>query len=401
MLTQEQNETLTRVGPGTPCGELLRRYWQPVCFAKELRADHPVKRVRLLGEDLVLFRSADGSYGLVAEQCSHRGASLYYGFLEDGGIRCPYHGWLYDNEGRCLEQPFEPAQSIMKHTLRHTAYPVEELAGLMFAYMGPPERRPLLPHWDALARQDGRRRWTVRPLACNWLQAEENTPDFTHTYYLHAHNLKIRGLSGGEYYYRPFVRYGFRPFEWGLVKFWEYGGDDPETAWGHPLMFPNMQRVEAGGISHHWRVPIDDTQSVIYQVTFSPNKDGRPEPQPAEPAVEFLRTARDGPDGDYELTSFPSQDHMAWETEGPIYDRTKEHLGHSDLGIAMFREMLQQQIEVVQAGGEPIGLVRDPEQNDVISVISREDGFPDDLDGVTWVHVQERPAAASQGSRVR
>src|SRR5712692_8510507 len=127
MLTQEQNEQLTRVGPGTPMGELLRRYWQPVCAAAELTLERPKKRVGMLGEDLVVFRQADGGYGLIGEHCSHRGASLYYGFVESEGIRCPYHGWLYDPAGRCLEMPFEPAQSMMKLTLRHPAYPVEKL----------------------------------------------------------------------------------------------------------------------------------------------------------------------------------------------------------------------------------------------------------------------------------
>lgn len=398
MLTKEENELLTRVGPGTPCGELLRRYWQPVCFASQLTDERPKKRVRLLGEDLVVFRSDAGTYGLVAEQCSHRGASLYYGFLEDGCIRCPYHGWLYDKSGKCVEQPFEPQQSLLKYTIAHPAYPVEELAGLLFAYMGPAEKRPLLPRWDALARENGRRRWTVRPLECNWLQAEENTPDFTHTYYLHAHNLKIRGLPGGDYYYRPFIRYGFRPFEWGLLKFWEYGGEEPELAWGHPLVFPNMQRVGGGSISHHWRVPVDDTHSLIFQVSFVPNKTGQPEPQPDVPAIDFLRTAKDGPDGDYELSSFPSQDHMAWETEGPIYDRTKEHLGHSDLGITMFRQILRQQIHIVQEGGEPIGLIRDPAANQVLDVIAREDGLPDDLEGITWVNPETAMWATAASS---
>src|SRR5713226_6579470 len=118
MLTPEENELITRIGPGTPCGELLRRYWHPVSIEQELTEERPKKRVKILGEDLVLFKDGKGGYGLVAEQCSHRGASLYYGFLEDGGIRCAYHGWLYDRTGRCIEQPFEPAQSLMKHALR-------------------------------------------------------------------------------------------------------------------------------------------------------------------------------------------------------------------------------------------------------------------------------------------
>src|SRR5437773_469017 len=136
MLTAEENELLTQIGPGTPCGELLRRYWQPVCAVGELTDERPKKRVRILGEDLVVFRGSDGGYGLLAEQCSHRGASLYYGFIDGGDVRCPHHGWRYDRNGGCVEQPFEPQQSLLKSTIKHPAYPVETLGGLVFAYLG-------------------------------------------------------------------------------------------------------------------------------------------------------------------------------------------------------------------------------------------------------------------------
>src|SRR6266545_6185204 len=172
----------SQVGPGTPCGELLRRYWHPFCVAADLTPEHPRKRVRLLGEDLVVYRAdgsarpdssgrgGNGDYGLVGEHCSHRGASLYYGFVEGDCIRCPYHGWLYDTTGQCLEQPFEPQQSIMRHAIHHPAYPVQKLAGLLFAYLGP-RPAPLLPRWDVLAREDGERIIEVRLpiLECNWL----------------------------------------------------------------------------------------------------------------------------------------------------------------------------------------------------------------------------------------
>src|SRR5437762_670949 len=137
MLTPEQNERLSRVGPGTPGGELLRRYWHPIIPAAELTAEKPKKRIRLLGEDLVIYRGADGSYGCVAEHCAHRGCSLYYGFIEDAALRCPYHGWLWSADGNCLEQPFEPEQSMLKHTVRLAAYQVQRMAGLLFVYMGP------------------------------------------------------------------------------------------------------------------------------------------------------------------------------------------------------------------------------------------------------------------------
>ncbi|HZT07550.1 MAG TPA: Rieske 2Fe-2S domain-containing protein [Chloroflexota bacterium] len=373
MLTKEENALLTQIGPGTPCGELLRRYWHPVALTRELTDDRPMRRVKILGEELVLFRQPDGAFGLVGEHCSHRGTSLYYGFLEDGGIRCPYHGWLYDAVGRCVEQPFEPAQSMLKHTLRHPAYPVQELAGILFAYLGPPERQPLLPRWDVLVWEGGIR--TLRrqqTLSCNWLQAEENSADVTHTYFLHGHAMKAKGLQGGQYYYRPIERFGFQPFEFGLLKSWHYqdGGTrfGEERGGGNPLIFPNMLRVREGAWhAIHWRVPIDDAHTEIFWAGFMRDAD-----------VERGRWLADadregevrltGPNGEYTMDTFPSQDTMAWETQGAIFDRGREHLGASDQGIALFRQMLRDQIEAVQRGDDPMALVRDPERNRIIEV---------------------------------
>ena len=149
MLTAEENELFTSVGPGTAGGDLLRRYWHPVCVANEVTAEKLTRRVTLLGEHLVVYRDRRGVYGLVAERCPHRGASLYYGYVEGEGIRCAYHGWLFNEQGRCLEQPFEPKQETTRDVFRHPAYPVQELGGLLFAYLGP-EPAPLLPRWDVL-----------------------------------------------------------------------------------------------------------------------------------------------------------------------------------------------------------------------------------------------------------
>ena len=157
MLTPEENALLTRIGPGTPCGDLLRRYWHPVALASELTEERPKRRLKVLGEELVLFRDHSGGYGLLGEHCAHRGTSLYYGFIEQGGLRCPYHGWLYDGTGACIEQPFEPQQSMMKYAIHQPAYPVEELAGILFAYLGPVDKKPLLPHWDVLVWEGGQR----------------------------------------------------------------------------------------------------------------------------------------------------------------------------------------------------------------------------------------------------
>src|SRR3954447_23618710 len=195
MLTPQENEELTRVGPGTPAGELLRRYWHPICVAAELTEAQPTKRLRVLGEDLVVFRGEDGSYGLIAEQCAHRKASLFYGFVEGCNIRCAYHGWVYDQSGQCIETPFEPQESLMKRTVKLPAYKVERIAGLLFAYMGPAPA-PLPPRFDVIAPPDGPRRIQVMPvLDCNWLQAQENSLDPVHVYYLHGHTMFKKGKT--------------------------------------------------------------------------------------------------------------------------------------------------------------------------------------------------------------
>lgn len=385
MLTKEENELLTGVGPGTPCGELLRRYWHPIAAASELTAERPRMRLKILGEELVLFRDfspspfpqggegkGEDEYGLVAEHCSHRGASLYYGFLEDGCIRCAYHGWLYDKGGRIVETPFEPAQSLLKHTLRHVAYPVQKLGGFLWAYMGP-QPAPLLPRWDILVWEQGSRRLEIRPvLNCNWLQAEENTADVTHTYFLHALNMAWRGRADqGGGFGRPFYQYGFQPFPWGLLKSWTYGGEQGGTGWGNLLVFPNMLRL---GGAMHWRVPIDDTHTKILRVEFWPaGRAGR-----YGPAVEETPPGKDPPvsyepswlndEGEYHMQTFSSHDGMAWETQGPIFDRTREHLGASDTGIGLLRQMLMENIQRVGEGLDPQGIIRDPHENERIDL---------------------------------
>jgi 5,5'-dehydrodivanillate O-demethylase len=379
MLTKEENELLTQTGPGTPCGELLRRYWQPVGYISELTAEHPIKRVKVLHEELIVYREVDGAYGCVSEHCAHRGASLGYGFVEPGGVRCPYHGWKYDAQGHCLEQPFEPKGSTYRERVQQPAYPVQDLAGMLFIYMGP-QPAPLLPRWDILAWTDGIRllgdklTWSQEVLNCNWLQAEENTADVTHTYFLHGHTLYTKGQRGVhvDYYHRPFEKYGFQPFEWGLIKSWQYSsGGSPlgaERGGGNPLIFPNILRVvEHPYQAMHWRVPIDDQHTQIYWAGFYRPPAGQPIPD--QPPMHPMYTAPQvREDGTYIMETFQSQDKMAWETQGPVYDRSTEHLGASDRGIVMFRKMLREQIEIVQRGGEPMALVRDPAKNQLIEL---------------------------------
>ena len=192
MVTHAENETMTRVGRGTPAGEMLRRYWHPVAVAGELTEEKPTKAVTLLGEKLVVYRqppaqgSTQPSYGLVQESCPHRRASFAYGRAEPDGIRCPYHGWKFAADGRCLELPAEPANSQLKNKVRLDAYPVQKLGGLLYAYLGP-QPAPLLPKWDVLVREDGRRWIAIESVIdCNWLQAMENSVDPSHLFWLHT-----------------------------------------------------------------------------------------------------------------------------------------------------------------------------------------------------------------------
>jgi 5,5'-dehydrodivanillate O-demethylase oxygenase subunit len=371
MLTREQNERFTRIGPGTPCGELLRRYWQPMCPTKELAGDVRKKRLRMLGEDLLVFRRDDGSFACVGELCAHRNASLYFGFIEPDGVRCCYHGWKYDDRtGSCLERPFEP---VAPHAgIRIAAYPVQQLGGLLFAYLGPdPDAAPPLPRWDVLARTDRPRSIAVLPdHRCNWLQIQENTVDSTHTFYLHGAFAQVNELATkgvADYYHRPILRYDWAVCEWGIEKVLEYGGDKPEVEVRPPLIFPNILRIPVGPIeSMHFRVPIDDDQTRIIWVGLMP-EGGTPPPDDAVP-FEY----RYDPPGirieDYDVSSIWQQDRVVWETQGPIADRTRETLGATDRGIVMFRRMLGEQIDLVERGEPPtVAVVREENRDEIIA----------------------------------
>jgi 5,5'-dehydrodivanillate O-demethylase len=378
MLSAEANERLTRVGPGTPAGQLLRCYWQPVAYVDELPIG-TTRALRILGEDLVLYRSGEEEYGLVRERCSHRGASLAYGFVEGGcRIRCPYHGWTYDSTGAVVEMPFEPAGSRLLAKIRHPAYPVRTLGGIIFGFLGSGEP-PGLPRWDVLVRDDGVRTLERRPIVdANWLQIQENTADVTHTFFLHGHMLHTRQVSHPalDIYYRPFVRYGFRPFRWGILKSFtvEKDGGESVSEVGNPLIFPNMLRLREGVDyeAMHWRVPVDDTHTMIMYAGFRPSAD------PAVHGTQRIEVKDEwqGPDGRYIMDrEFYPQDKMAWETPGPLFDRTGERLGASDRGIVLFRRMLAEELERVEQGQDPLGVLRGPASERTISIttVAEED----------------------------
>jgi len=377
MLSREDNELLTRVGPGTPGGELLRRYWMPVGTLADFQKGELKKRVRILGENLVLFRDEAGNYGLIPERCPHRHASLYAGFIEKDGLRCPYHGWKFAANGECIEQPFEGGNPALKKKASQRSYPIQQMCGLLFAYLGP-DPVPLLPRYETAVRKDGTRSIVVLPHNCNWVQAVENSCDPTHTYFLHGEMmLHKRSPEENEnafdiaYFRRPIEAFDFElckePGWAGIRKSRTYGGDRPEKELGHPMIFPTVLIAPQGkSLCIHYRVPVDDTHTNVYFLEFWQNIDGTIVEQKDEDIpVEYLKHPL-GPDGEYDLTNFYYQDLMAWETQGPIYDRSEELTGVGDRGIFMFRNLLRQQIQVVQAGREPLGVVRDPKVNEII-----------------------------------
>ncbi len=374
MLTQEENDLLPRVGAGTPAGELLRRYWHVVAATGELTAAKPKKRVKILGEELVLYRDKSGAYGLVGEKCSHRGVSLYYGFVEADGLRCPYHGWKYDACGKCIDQPFENPDSGLKEKIQHTAYPVEQLGGLLFAYMGPADRKPLLPKWDLLVRLDGKKQVDLcETLRCNWLQAMENSVDPTHTYFLHSHTLKLKGDPDHvPFHYRMLSKIDFElqihPTWAGIQKQRIFADADAPAETPHPLVFPNILFVPVRtGYSLHFRTPIDDHTTMVNQYRFMPDKNGANVAKPDEATLVEIGTTDER--GEFHMDNFTSQDHMAWETQGPIANRSNEHLGEGDRGVIMFRNLLRAQIQAVQAGNDPVGVNRDPAKDEMIRMI--------------------------------
>lgn len=365
MLSKKENETLARVGAGTPAGELLRRYWHPIVVAAEL-VERPLRRVRILGEDLVLFRGEGGGYGLVAERCAHRGASLAYGRIEGDNIRCPYHGWMYARDGKCVEQPAEPGNSTYKDRVRQTAYPVQKVAGLLFAYLGPLPA-PLLPGYDVLVRKDGERRVVVLPqLDCNWLQPMENSVDPTHVHYLHSagRGKPVHGERQAE-----IKKYEFEVFDYGIMKkrLADNGDGALHVVNQHPLVFPNMLR-QCHGREHYlqYRVPVDDTHTLFFEIYFLESNDGAAIEQPEDPPVDYAAPAKT-PDGNYKMEKVWMQDYMAWETAGPIYERSREHLATADKGLLLYRKMLKSEIDKVKRGKDPMGVIRDAAKNRVIA----------------------------------
>ena len=376
MLSQEHNDTLTRVGPGTPMGELLRRYWYPVAIAQDLE-EFPVKRVRLLGEDLVVWKQPDGAYGIIQERCPHRHASLAYGVVEADGIRCGYHGWMFDREGACVDQPAEPEGSNFKEKVDVFTGRAQELGGLIFAYLGP-DPAPELPRYEAFV-MDGIRDIGHSVLPCSWLQIMENAVDPHHVEWLHGRYFQFlaekQGFTAPAAFQKRHVNTAFDAFEHGIVKRRILEGQSEESDdWriGHPLVFPYQMWVGGNGLYQmQIRVPVDDETTWFLLYTIH-------KPEGVEPPVQ------DGPIVSYEfpfldehghhiVDYIEGQDVMAWVTQGRIADRTAEHLGKSDVGILMLRRMFKENIAAVEDGNDPLGTVREP--HDVVELPLEKDKF--------------------------
>src|SRR6266568_3896086 len=348
MLSAEQNDRITRVGPGKPAGELLRRYWQPAALVDELGGNRPIKPVRLLGEELVIFQDETGRYGLVGRRCPHRGTDLAYGRLEDGGLRCAFHGWLFDVNGKCLQTPAEPDGSNMCNNIRQKAYPVVERSGILFAYMGPGEP-PEFPQFDSFVAPSSHTFAFKGMIDCNWLQSLEVGIDPAHTSFLHRFFHDEDPDTGYGKVFRdksidsdlPMTRImREHPRPQIEVEQTDYGmriatlrriGDQKTHVRVTNLVFPHAFVIPMSSemTITQWHVPIDDTRHYWY-ATFT------------------------GMGADINV-----HDQWACESMGAIQDRTKEHLGQSDKAISAYRRILRQAIEQAGNGGKPL-MVLDP-----------------------------------------
>jgi 5,5'-dehydrodivanillate O-demethylase len=396
MLTAEANERLTRVGPGTPCGELMRRYWIPIApFAQLL--ENPVRPVRVLGEDLVLYRDRRGQLGVIGDRCLHRSVHLKLGIPDDDGLRCPYHGWLYGCTGRVLDTPLEAAESTFKDRLRMKAYPARELGGLVWTYMGP-EPTPALPPWDPFVWPNAVRQIGVCVLNCNWLQCQENTGDPTHSVYLHGHwfryilerqgLLEDRAADPSVHTIYSRIRMGdgiagvyAHPTAYGFEKGIEYskalGAGEDRRSRHSTVIFPFYTRTGSPGSPRsevQIRVPIDDTHT--YHINYGVYAAPPGIEAPAQDSIPWYEVPMFDEQGEPLLDFVLAQDMAVWWAQGEVADRTQEKLGRTDIPIILMRRQLEQQIRVVEDGGTPMNVFADQSApGDMLYMVTDPDEF--------------------------
>ena len=380
MLSKEINDLITKVGPDDGAGKVLRHYWQPAALTVELEGERPVAAVRLMGEDLVLFRDNEGELGLIGRQCPHRGADLCYGRREDNGIRCPFHGWHFDRTGQCVEQPGEPEGSRMHENISVPSYPVTEKNGIIFAYMGPGDPPPF-PALDCFAAPDTHVFAFKGLWECNWLQAMEVGIDPAHASFLHrflededpadgygqqfrdkAANTEMTMTQLLREYPRPEIQVEETDYGMRLIALRHL--DDGRT---HVRVtnqiFPEAICIPISNemIITQWHVPVDDQNCYWYSMFTSfgapVNKDLMREQRMKEhrlPDYAPLKNKRNNYGYDpaeqaretYTGMGMDINVHDQWavESPGPIFDRTKEHLGKTDVGIIKYRKILREAI---------------------------------------------------------
>ena len=357
-------------------GELMRRYWQPIGAAVDLESKW-TKRVRLLGEDLVIFKDRQGRLGLIAEQCPHRRASFAHGIPTENGIRCPYHGWEYNAQGKCIHQPNEQDKCAFRDKVSTDAYPVQEMGGMLFAYMGP-QPQPLLPRWDGFVAQGTIRIMGRTILPINWLQIMENSLDPVHTEWLHGHHYEFLKEQEGikVAISTRHLRIDFKEFEYGMTKHRLLEGhseDGDDWKVGHPIVFPNMLAVGNGDeksryYSFQMRVPVDDTHTMHLWFNAYVPPQGVEVPKHLLDKVHTYEVPFIDDKGEFIVDNVDGQDMMAWISQGAIADRSLENLGATDKGIVMYRRMLKREMQKVQAGIDPMGIVRDSARNERIDL---------------------------------
>jgi phthalate 4,5-dioxygenase oxygenase subunit len=385
MLSEADNELLTRVGRHTPMGDMMRRYWMPICLAEEVaEPDGDPVTATVLGERLVVFRDSSGEVGVLREGCPHRGASLAIGRNEEGGLRCIYHGWKFDTRGACVEMPSEPPGSTFLTKLRSQGFPSREAGGIIWAYLGPADMKPVFPEYDWITAPAETRALVKVGQRSNFLQALEGSIDSSHSWFLHRGTVtdwEKRTTVSTDTSPRMEVEdmdYGFR---YAAVR---TPNLDPETTkyvritlWAFPFisMIPRPEERNKPYLAALF-VPVDDTRTMMYSVFVS--QDGSPlstqsmrEENVAVPGVDidedwfriakpsnrYLQDRAAMREGDWTgVRGFIHQDAACSESMGPIADRTDEHLGQSDRAIARVRRRLLESVRRTMHGDDPIGV---------------------------------------------
>ena len=408
MLSKADNELITRVGPGTLMGDTMRQYWLPALLSSELpEVDGPPLRVKLLGEDLISFRDSSGSVGLVASNCPHRGASLFFGRNEEQGLRCVYHGWKYDVAGQCVDMPNEPAESNFKHKIRLTAYPCRERNGLIWAYMGPHAQPPELPDLEWSLVPESQRYLDKTYQECNWAQALEGGIDTSHGGFLHAglvpgqKDHEVPGLGVRPTNRDRAPRFEVIDTDYGVLIGAQRNYDEDHYSYGITQFLMPFYSMIPGGIAwgsniggHAW-VPMDDEHTMTWTVSWNPNRPLTEEeltrmntypqsgihvgknailPPNSEPMGAWRSVANKSNDylidreaqrtkyftgiGNAEMGNTRLQDGAMQESMGAIFDRSKEHLGTTDLAIIRARLMWMRSAKALrEQGAVPPGVL--------------------------------------------